>query len=207
MNKLFFDIDGTLWDSRERLYRLYGDLSGDPISFDNYWAAKRRKVSNEELLRKYLGCDDKRRIEDFTSSWMSKIESEQYLKLDIPFDFTRSTLTYFRERKFEIYYVTLRQSRAAVIKELESNNLYEFCDACLVSEGRKDKAELVRASGIYVGHDDFFVGDTGMDINAGKALGARTVGVLSGFRDKEVLSTYNPDYILDNISYLHEIIS
>ena len=39
-----------------------------------------------------------------------------------------------------------------------------------------------------------------MDINVGKKLGIKTVAVLSGFQNEEVLSTYNPDYILKNIT-------
>ena len=33
-----------------------------------------------------------------------------------------------------------------------------------------------------------------------KKLGINTVAVLSGFQNEEVLSTYNPDYILKNIT-------
>ena len=48
--------------------------------------------------------------------------------------------------------------------------------------------------------NDFFVGDTGKDIQAGKALGMRTIGVLSGFRNEERLLKYNPDFIIDYIT-------
>jgi phosphoglycolate phosphatase-like HAD superfamily hydrolase len=55
--------------------------------------------------------------------------------------------------------------------------------------------------------DCMYVGDTRTDIQAGKAAGMKTVGVLTGFDDRQSLGMENPDTILGNISELPEIIS
>ena len=46
----------------------------------------------------------------------------------------------------------------------------------------------------------FFIGDTGVDVMAGKALGMHTIAVLSGFRERTILEGYAPDYIFNDIS-------
>lgn len=205
MAKLFFDIDGTLWDSRERVYKLFRDLAGPCIPWDEYWVAKRSRTTNGQILEKYCGYDESR-IKDFETSWLSMIEAPEYLSLDRPFDFTVPTLEYCSARKHEIYFVTLRQSADAVEQELRDKGLFGFCKECLVSEGTATKVELVRRHGIRVNRNDFFIGDTGIDIIAGKELGASTIAVLSGFRSEWVLRSYKPDYIVKDISYMHEII-
>lgn len=47
-----------------------------------------------------------------------------------------------------------------------------------------------------------YVGDTRTDIQAGKAAGMKTVGVLTGFDDRDALSRENPDAMLDSIAGL-----
>ena len=205
MAKLFFDLDGTVWDSRERVYRLFCDLAGPVMDRDEYWTEKRNKITNGQLLERYCGYDDSG-IKDFESAWLSMIEKPEYLSLDRTFDFTIPTLEYCTAKKHEIYFVTLRQSADAVKRELRDKGLLRFCKECLVSEGRATKAELVRSHRINAGVNDFFIGDTGVDILAGKELGVSTVAVLSGFRNEQVLRSYGPDHIINDISNINEII-
>jgi HAD superfamily hydrolase (TIGR01509 family) len=51
-----------------------------------------------------------------------------------------------------------------------------------------------------------YVGDTRVDIRAGKAAGMQTVGVLTGFDDYGALKREKPDSILDSIAQLNEAI-
>jgi len=51
-----------------------------------------------------------------------------------------------------------------------------------------------------------YVGDTRVDIRAGKAAGMKTVGVLSGFDDYDALKKETPDAIIDSIAQLSEIL-
>ena len=49
---------------------------------------------------------------------------------------------------------------------------------------------------------DWFVGDTGHDINTGKKIGVQTCAVLSGFMSKRVLTSYSPDLIIEDFTTL-----
>lgn len=51
-----------------------------------------------------------------------------------------------------------------------------------------------------------YVGDTGSDIKAGKAAGMKTVGVLTGFDDYDMLAKEGPYAIIDSIRNLLEVI-
>jgi HAD superfamily hydrolase (TIGR01509 family) len=51
-----------------------------------------------------------------------------------------------------------------------------------------------------------YVGDTRVDIKAGKAAGMRTIGVLTGFDDLESLKKENPDAIINSVVDLPEAI-
>jgi HAD superfamily hydrolase (TIGR01509 family) len=51
-----------------------------------------------------------------------------------------------------------------------------------------------------------YVGDTRVDIRAGKAAGMGTVGVLTGFDDYDALKNETPDAIISSIAQLSEIL-
>ena len=51
-----------------------------------------------------------------------------------------------------------------------------------------------------------YVGDTRVDIRAGKAANMGTVGVLTGFDDYDVLKNETPDAIINSIAQLSEIL-
>jgi phosphoglycolate phosphatase-like HAD superfamily hydrolase len=50
------------------------------------------------------------------------------------------------------------------------------------------------------------IGDTGHDIACGKAFGARTIAVATGSWSREKLSTYQPDFLFDDLGNVDEVI-
>lgn len=52
-----------------------------------------------------------------------------------------------------------------------------------------------------------YVGDTRGDIQAGKAAGMKTIGVLTGFDDRDTLNREDPDVILETIAGLPHALS
>lgn len=202
---IFFDLDGTLWDSKNRLFTLFCDITKQKdIPVDDYWNKKRAKISNEQILESIGYNDDQ--IKKFVAEWMQKIEEDRYLKLDFLFPYTKIVLQTLKNQGYDIYYVTLRQSAEKVLSEIRDKDIADYCNRCLVSESKITKEQLVKDAGILLSSDDIFVGDTGIDVMTAKSLGIKSVAVLSGFRNKEILEGYAPDYIINNISELNQII-
>jgi HAD superfamily hydrolase (TIGR01509 family) len=51
-----------------------------------------------------------------------------------------------------------------------------------------------------------YVGDSPIDIRAGRAAGSYTVGVLTGTSPHEVLQGEGPDHILESVAHLHRVL-
>jgi len=55
-------------------------------------------------------------------------------------------------------------------------------------------------------HEAVYIGDSPIDIRAGKAAGVYTIGVLTGTSPHEVLSLESPDHILDSVADLRPLL-
>jgi phosphoglycolate phosphatase len=166
---LIFDLDGTLIDSRLRLYNLFQHLvPTSTLTYQDYWTFKHEKVSNEAILIKEFSFDAAA-IERFVVDWMGSIEAPEFLALDQNFPGMHANLAALRERA-NLYVCTARQSRIPVIDQLERLNLLRYFDKIMVTEQSRGKEELVRT--------------------------VPGLAVLSGFLNENSLRGYKPDLIL-----------
>jgi phosphoglycolate phosphatase len=199
MANIFFDLDGTWLDSKNRLYQLFQFLiSPSGLSFDDYWELKQNKISHEEILQKKFNYNSEQIIA-FNAEWMKRIELPEWLKLDTP---AKGLKTFLESlSNYELHVVTARQNKQAAIGQLESFGLATYFKNILVTEQKMDKEELI-TNFVVCTPNDWIVGDTGKDIEIGKKLGLRTAAVLSGFLNRNKLSEYKPDVILTTVTDL-----
>jgi phosphoglycolate phosphatase len=194
MVNLIFDLDGTLIDSRLRLYRLFQHLvPQSKLTFESYWAFKQEKISNETILAMQFGLDSPT-IARFVADWMDSVEAPEFLALDTNFPGMHTTLERLTKQAV-LHVCTARQHRQPVIEQLEKLNLLHYFENVLVTEQSHTKEELIGTiSGLQP--QDWMIGDTGKDIQAGKVLGIKTCAVLSGFLNEKSLRPYCPDLII-----------
>jgi phosphoglycolate phosphatase len=72
---IFFDLDGTIFDSKERLYRLFQELVPQSnLTFEEYWSLKRNKIGHKTIIANYFKDID---FIQFEKKWMELIETKK----------------------------------------------------------------------------------------------------------------------------------
>jgi phosphoglycolate phosphatase len=195
---LLFDLDGTLLDSKPRLYQLFQYLVPESgLTFDDYWALKKNKIGHKEILHKRFNFDEKR-VELFQKNWIQKIELEDWLCLDKPFDGVTGILQKL-ESECSLFVVTARQFETPAEQQIERFGWSRFFKNIFVTRQEMDKYELI-SSRVKTSTHDWIIGDTGKDIETGKKLGIQTAAVLSGFLNESKLKEYNPTVIIKDVT-------
>lgn len=204
---IIFDLDGTLIDSSERMYRLFCDLIPEcKLSKEEYWDYKRNKVNHKMLLSmKYPHTN----FESFNRKWMHMIEGDTYIMMDKVYPDTIAVLEKLKS-KYKMYLLTARQSKYALMKELEELGIKKYFVNIFTTEGHMTKTELLCNACLLdtklADKDNYFVSDMGMDIQLGNKMGYKTVGISHGFMSAEKLKEYQPDYLIDELTDLIAIV-
>jgi len=197
MNNIFFDLDGTLLESRPRLYRLFQYMvPSSRLSFDEYWELKRNKIAHKEILKDLFNYRQED-ISKFEEDWLKQIELPEWLVWDEPFEGVSGYLGELKNTH-KVFIVTSRQSEKMAFDQINKFGWLELVDRVLVTGQVQEKYDLIKNE-VKVGSEDWLVGDTGKDIQTGKQLGVKTAAVLSGFMNEEKLRGYNPDRILKDV--------
>lgn len=198
---IFFDLDGTLIDSKLRLYKLFQKLVvNSNLTYEQYWYLKQNKISNRNILEKDFNYTVEQ-LAEFDSKWMKLIESSFYLDFDKPISDVEKTLAFLSEHA-DLYLCTARQYKAPALEQMANFGLSQYFTDMLVTEKIYTKNELITKNVKNISSDDWMVGDTGYDVKEGKLLGINTCAVTNGFLSEEVLKTYNPDMLVKSVADL-----
>ena len=91
---IFIDLDGTISDVSERIYRLYREILKENnkkfVSKKDYLRLKRQKEGIKEILIKTKAEDI---LKKFKKEWKKNIESQNFLKFDL--NSTRNLFCHF----------------------------------------------------------------------------------------------------------------
>ncbi len=200
MNKLFFDLDGTLLDASDRMYNLFCDLIPNcNLTKTEYWDLKRNRINHQKILEQYFPNYN---FKDFNENWMRLIEDKRYLLYDKLYYNTVEVLNYLKNN-YTIILITARQSEENLIAELDDLNIKKYFDKILVTKQIYTKEELLNKN--FCTQYDTIISDTGKDIIQGKAANIKTIGISHGFLSKKILEEYNPDLIIDDLNELKAI--
>jgi phosphoglycolate phosphatase len=213
MNKfdvILFDVDGTIVDSRQDIVNavnmMLKDFNLPGRSFDEIVSFIGNGLSN--LLELSLGAeskiDFKKAKEVFEVRYAENVTKTSTLYPDV-----LEILEYYKNKK--LYVITNRQTNMAKITLKHLGILGYFEDVfagdtpdCI----KPSPCSIYRALEAESADKDncIIVGDMDVDIYAGKNAGITTCAVSYGLGKKEDLVKSNPDYMIDNILQLKNII-
>lgn len=204
---LFLDLDGVLLDVRERHYRVHCDVlaatGGVRGSPETYWRLRRAHLPLVELLAATAASPPDEA--SYRREFLARIEAAEYLFHDRLVPGASERLAALASAH-PLALVTLRRHRDRLLAQLEAVGMRGVFAAVHSASGAGSgdwdiKRGLIAASPLFRS-DGVVVGDTEADVRAGKALGLRTVAVLTGLRSRELLAAEAPDALLDTIAQL-----
>ena len=204
---LYLDLDGTLIDVSERYYRIYEEIilsvEGNPLEKSEYWRLKRQAVPESELLSQLRPFEES---SDLLALRAEKLEAAEYLKYDQLVPGALATLNFLKGRA-QLVLVTLRKAVTELEQQLQTLGLSSFFDRVLCANQRVNdhtmpKATLISENPWFEVEGSLIVGDSEADILAGRLLGIKSIAVLSGIREREILVKYEPDYVIDSLAAL-----
>ena len=124
---------------------------------------------------------------------------QEYLNLDSVTIGVREFLNRC-SNEHELFICTARQSSKNALDQLDKLDILRFFKDVFVTEQVRRKCDLLHSRELNLCASDWFIGDTGHDVIAGKALGLKTCAVLSGFMTERALCKYSPDIVLSNVT-------
>lgn len=202
-----FDLDGTLLNTLEALTYVtnltmaefgYGPIDGEHI---------RKFVGNgykKQVERSLLYCGDEKleHYEEGILSYMKHFEKNSTYHVR-PYKGILELLEELKKRKIKLA-VLSNKPHAQTVENIESVFGKGYFD--YVAGEREGIPRKPDPTGVKLILDEWgvkpeetmYFGDTNTDMETGLGAGAQTVGVTWGFRDRQELEAFHPQYIVDN---------
>ena len=213
---LCFDVDGTLSDTDDQYVEKFAKFFR-PFSFllkdgDARRAARRFVMWSETPANWLFGIPDTLGLDDelaALSNWLTR-KNPPPLKHFMLIEGIKEMLTALHGR-YPMAVITAR-NEAGTMRFLEQYDLFPFFDvvvSALTTEHTKPYPDpvLYAAEAMQVSPQNcLMIGDTTVDIRAGKRAGAQTVGVLCGFGEEEELRRHGANLILGSTAELSEVL-
>lgn len=207
INTILFDIDGTLLDTKEFIFR------ATEHTLQNYGL----QIPDRKEIAKHVGIHFDRFYVNLTG-----LEDVDHLKaahgefqrnnlhLSELYPGTRQILDKLKKLQFKIGAVTSRK-RDTVLSTLERAAIVEFFDCIITTDDiqnlKPDPEPILKALELLGSKPEhaMVVGDSDVDVIAGKAAGTKTIRALYGFH-QENLENPKPDFVIEDIVGLLEIL-
>lgn len=203
---IFFDLDGTIVDSREAYCEAartaFQAIGQEPRETRVALEIPRRLEQNKPISDIIKG-DTSRFLDVYLKAYYSFTEVKTRLLPNI------SSVLELLSEKAKLALITMRSvPKEKIIKELERFGIAEYFNYVVTAmDTYKPKPspealeKCVKALDVQI-CDCVIVGDSINDVKAGKAAGAKTVAVLSGLFSREEFVIEQPDLIIKDAEAL-----
>lgn len=212
-----FDVDGTLSDTDDRwvmlVQRALAPLRWVSPRTDTQWLARALVMGMESPGNWAYELFDRWRLDDEVSRLVSLFHQR---RRDKPYAFWLipgvDALLAELHPRWPLAVVSARgeQSTLAFLEQFQLRGHFLAVATALTCPYTKPFADPILWAAAQMGvpaANCLMVGDTTVDIRAGKAAGAQTVGVLCGFGSRRELERAGADLILDSTAELAQILA
>ncbi|RAK19968.1 pyrophosphatase PpaX [Anoxybacillus vitaminiphilus] len=208
INTILFDLDGTLIDTNELIIQSFLH------TLEKYYP---HQYKREDVLA-FIGpplydtfvAMDKERVQEMIDTYRA-FNHEKHDELVKEYETVYETVETLHEKGFKLGIVTTKV-RSTVLMGLKLTKLDRFFQ-CIVSlddveKAKPDPEPIFKALSILQSspQETIMVGDNYHDILAGKNAGTKTAGVAWSIKGREYLEKYEPDFMLEKMSDLLEIV-
>ncbi len=209
---LYFDLDGPIIDVSKRYYYVHQKVCNQlnissNITMEAYWNQKRAMTPLGNILYLKKGGP----VNQYKEKWLDNIEKKDALILDEVFSYAKKVLNILSDR-FTLNLITLRRNAMLLDGEMRRLGLNEyFTDIFVVKPSETIEPHVLKFN--VLTHTSKFnenvsiVGDTEVDILAGRMAGIKSIGVLSGIRNRRMMERLSPVHIVSDIRELLTISS
>jgi HAD superfamily hydrolase (TIGR01509 family) len=209
---IVFDVDGTLTDSIECYYEVFREVT----------ARQGIRVNREDVLEPMAtgtliwdraipkNTPDRERVIQELQSAIPTIFRQVFQRVR-PFPGLDTVLSELRQRAFKLGAVT-SSWKLAVQPLIDHGLVHHFGVIVTTEDGFAPKPApdsilgCLRRMNVHPAHA-LTVGDTPLDIRAGKAAGTMTIGVLSGIGNRAQLEAEAPTAIMDGIAQIVSVLN
>jgi phosphoglycolate phosphatase-like HAD superfamily hydrolase len=201
-----FDLDGTLVDSKNTI------LESTKAALDKL---NIKHNIPEDAFNNMIG---KHFVDIFVELEMDDVDFEEFIPIykKLYFDFIDSsylyegvneTLEYLNRKRIKVSLLTTKVQEQAekIIEHFQLTTSFDYIMGRREGIAHKPSPEPL----IYICKDlkvesaeTLMVGDTELDIQCGKNAGAKTCGVLYGYRTKDQIQKEKPDLIISGLNEL-----
>jgi HAD superfamily hydrolase (TIGR01549 family) len=211
INHLCFDLDGTLVDSSETIFKsTIATLEQLGISYN----------FSKNDLDKRIG---QHFVDIFNEFNLKVTDFEYFIKIykSLYFDYIDDSILYpgvfetikhIKKNDFKISLLTTKAQDQAdlIIDHFSLRPYFDFVMGRVNEIPHKPAPEpllMICEKLKVLPGETIMIGDTELDIQCGKNAGTKTCGVSYGYRTIKQLEENNPDFIIDSIIELKEMIS
>ncbi|WP_010676580.1 pyrophosphatase PpaX [Bacillus timonensis] len=206
---LLFDLDGTLIDTNELILQSF--LHTFKTYFpDRHFTREEILPFNGPTLHESFSSVDPDRAEEMIVEYR-KFNHEKHDELVTEFPGVFDTIKTLKEKGYKIGVVTTKL-RNTVNMGLKLTKLDQFFDVVVtlddVKNPKPDPEPVLLALRLLEStpEETIMIGDNYQDIVAGKNAGTKTAGVAWSHKGKDFLLEYKPDFMLENMSDLLDIV-
>ncbi len=207
---IIFDLDGTLIDSSKDIawavnktlsHLGFNELSYDVIKSYIGWGVK--------MLLEQAVPKERHNILDHARKIFLKYYEEHLLVDTHMYSGAKDILEYFKNKKLAI---VTNKPIGLTEKILDGLNISKYFQKVIGGDSVQNKKPHPEAIDIVLNElsvkpeRTIFIGDSRIDIEAGKNAGIITCGAVYGFRGKDELVNAGADFLIDEIKELKEVV-